>query len=117
MLSLSNGRARGSVTGAFDDLIDRVARELDMARADVRGVRGEMRQALIVRLDALDAEMLAHAWAALDEMTRGALEREADAELAGFRAAMAPDAFARARAAVVTRLVRERFGLPTITFR
>jgi hypothetical protein len=117
LLSLSNGRARGSVTGAFDDLIDRVAGELDVARADARGVRGEARHALIARLDALDAEMLDHARAALDEMTRGALETEADAELAGFRAAMAPDAFARARAAVVTRLVRERFGLPTIAFR
>jgi hypothetical protein len=116
VLRLSNGRARGSVTGAFDDLIDRVARELDVARADARGVRGEARRALIARLDVLDAEMLEHARAAVDEITRGALEKEADAELAGFRAAMAPDAFARARAAVVTRLVRERFGLPTIAF-
>jgi hypothetical protein len=117
VLKLTNGRARGSVPGAFDDVIDRVAHELDVARADARGVRGEARQALIARLDALDAEVLAHARAALDEMTRGALEREADADLAGFRAAMAPDAFVRARAAAVTRLVRERFGLPTITFR
>jgi hypothetical protein len=116
VLSLTNARARGSVTDAFDDVIDRVARELDVARADARGVRGESRQALIARLDALDAELLAHARAALDETTRGALEREAEAELAGFRAAMAPDAFVRARAAAVTRLVRERFGLPTITF-
>jgi hypothetical protein len=27
---------------------------------------------------------------------------------------MAPDAYARARAAAVDRLVRERFGLPTV---
>jgi hypothetical protein len=114
--SLTSARARGSVTGAFDDLIDRVARELDVARADVRGLRGEARQALITRLDALDAELLANASAALDESTRGVLEREADAELAGFRAAMAPDAFVRARSAALTRLVRERLGLPTIAF-
>ena len=33
-----------------------------------------------------------------------------------FRDAMAADAFARAREAAIDRLVRERFGLPTIAF-
>jgi hypothetical protein len=116
VLSLTNARVRGSVPDVFDDVIDRVARELDVARAGAHGVRGESRLALIARLDALDAELLARARAALDETTRGALEREADAEIAGFRAAMAPDAYGRARAAAVAQLVRERFGLPTITF-
>jgi len=42
--------------------------------------------------------------------------READEELSPFRAGMPPDAFTRARHAAVDRLVRDRLGLPTISF-
>jgi hypothetical protein len=42
--------------------------------------------------------------------------READDELAGYRATMTSDAFARARESAIDRLVRERFALPAITF-
>ena len=115
VLRLTQARAGGSLGAAFDGVIDRVARELDTARADARGVRGEARQALLKRLIALDAELLEQAKATLDEPTRASLARDAEEELAGFRAAMAPEAFARAREAAIDRLIRERFGLPTIS--
>jgi hypothetical protein len=67
-------------------------------------------------LIALDAELVQQAGATLDDATRASLARDAEQELAGFRAAMAPDAFARARDAAIDRLIRERFGLPTISF-
>jgi hypothetical protein len=51
-----------------------------------------------------------------DEPTRSALGREADEELAPFRSGMNPDALGRARDAAIDRLVRERVGLPTVTF-
>jgi len=57
------------------------------------------------------------AGAALDEALRASLEREALEELAGFRSGMTAEAFARARGAVVDRLVRTHFGLPTISLR
>ncbi len=44
------------------------------------------------------------------------LRREANEELAPFRDTMMPDAFARAREAALDRLVRDRLGLPIITF-
>ena len=53
---------------------------------------------------------------AVDEAERAALAREADEELAAFRAGMASDVFARAKRAAIDRLVRERLALPTITF-
>jgi hypothetical protein len=113
---LTSLRAKGSLGEAFDALIDRVARELDVARADARGVRGEARHALLDRLGALDAELLREARLLFDEPARSALGREADEELAPFRSGMNPGALERARDAAIDRLVRERVGLPTVTF-
>lgn len=116
VMRLTNARAGGTLDAGFDEIIDHAARELDAARAEARGVRGAARQALIARLDALDVRLLEQARAAMDDAMRRGFEQEADEELAGFRAAMAPDTFARARAAAIDRLVRERFGLPTIRY-
>jgi hypothetical protein len=117
VLKLTAARSQEVAGQPFDDVIDRVARELDAARADARGVRGEARRAVLDRLSVLDAELLHTARKALDEAARVALTREAEDELSGFRDRMAPDAFVRAREAAVDRLVRERFGLPIVAFR
>ena len=116
VLRLTSARATGRIGAGLDALIDRVAGELDAARASAHGLRGDPRRALLERLSAVDAALIAAAGASLDSETRAALSREADDELAGFRDRMAPEAFARARAAAMARLVRERFGLPTIAF-
>jgi hypothetical protein len=116
VLRLTAARAGGSLADEFDALIDRAAAELDAARAKAGGLRGEARQALIDRLTALDAELIQQASAALDERTRAALLREAESDLAGFRAGMTDDAFARARQAAMDRLVRERVKLPVVAF-
>ena len=116
MLRLSSARARGSLGAEFDALIDRVSTELDAARARAGGLRGQARQAMIDRLTALDAELLQQARASLDAEAAASLAREAGEELAGFRSGMAPEAFERAREAAMDRLVRERFGLPTVGF-
>jgi hypothetical protein len=117
VLRLTSARAGGSLGDAFDGLIDRAAAELDAARGRAGGLRGEGRAALLERLAALDAELVQQARATLDEAARGSLAREAESELAGFRHGMADDAFARAREAVIDRLVRERFKLPVVAFR
>jgi hypothetical protein len=113
---LTNARATGTLGADADELIDRVSRELDSARATTRGLRGDARTALIARLAKLDEELLRLARASFDEAGRRALETEADDELAGFRERMAPDVYRRAREAAVDRLVRERLSLPTITY-
>ena len=109
---LTSARVSGALDEGFDDLLDRVGRELDAAR----GARGTKRQALIDRLAALDRELLDAVRGRLDEASRAALGREADAELEAFRAGMSEDAFARAREAAIDRLVRDRSGLPTIAY-
>ena len=116
VLRLTSARASGSLGEEFDALIDRASAELDAARARAGGLRGEPRQALLDRLAALDAELLQQARSRIDEATRGALAREAESELAGFRGGMTAEAFARAREAAIDRLVRERTKLPTIAF-
>ena len=113
---LTSARAKGSLGAEFDPLIDRVSNELDAARSSAAGVRGAARQALLDRLAHLDEALLQQARSRLDQPARAALGREADEELASFRAVMPAEAFAQARDAAIDRLVRERFGLPTITF-
>jgi hypothetical protein len=104
VMRLTAARASGTLGDDFDALIDRAAAELDAARARAGGLRGAARQALLDRL------------AVLDEAARASLAREAESELAGFRAGMTPEAFARALEAAIDRLVRERTRLPTIAF-
>jgi len=116
VMRLTSARSGGSLGPAFDALIDRVADELETARSDARGVRGERRRQLVDRLAALDRELLLEARAATDEGTLEAVRRQADTELAPFKAGMTADALARARDAAIDRLVRERYRLPTIAF-
>ena len=116
VMRLTDARTSGALGPVADDLVDRAARELDAARTSARGLRGAARDALIARLAALDAELVAIARAALADAERHAFEQEADEELTGFRDAMPAEAYHRARNAAVDRLARERFRLPTVSF-
>jgi hypothetical protein len=113
---LTTGRATEVLDASFDPLLDRVSAELDRARSDARGLRGAAREELIVRLAAIDRELVETARARLDESTIAAIRRDADDELSGFRSAMSPEAFSRARGVVMDRLIRERAGLPAVAF-
>jgi hypothetical protein len=116
VMRLSEARAAGAIDESFDPLIDRVSRELDLVRAKPGGLRGDERSAAIARLADIDAELLRAARTSVDEPSLAAMRREADEELAPFRAAMSAEALARAHEGALDRLVRERFGLPTIAF-
>jgi hypothetical protein len=89
-------------------------RELDLARAGVRSLRGEARARLVERLEALDADLIAAAREACGADQLARLRAEADGDLRAFRARMSDAAYDRAVHAAVDRLVREAFGLPTI---
>ena len=116
LLKLTAARATGKLGDAFDALIDRASRELDIARASAGGVRGDARPQLLARLVELDDQLVREAKVSLSELELAELTREAVEELASFRDRMAPDTFARAAEGALARLVRERFGLPTLTF-
>jgi hypothetical protein len=116
LLRLTSARASGAPGAPIDALLDRVSAELDSARARAGGLRGDARLALIGRLSVLDTELLQQAREALDDAARASFAREADEELSGFRAGMKAEQFERARESAIDRLVRERYGLPTISF-
>jgi hypothetical protein len=113
---LTSARALGALGPEAEDLIDRVSRELDAARAPAGGLRGEPRRALIARLTTLDEELGRLARHRLSDGERGAVLADAEQELASFRAAMPDAAFRRACHAAADRLIRDRLGLPTLAF-
>jgi hypothetical protein len=100
----------------FDGLIDRAAEQLDAVRHRARNARGEARRRIIEELGILDAEIRRTARESMAPALLAELDREADAELMTFRERMSPEAYTRARAAAVDRLLRERLGLPAIAF-
>ena len=116
LMRLSSARASGTLGPRFEAVIDRVAAELDAARAKAGGVRGEARAALTARLEEIDREMVDAMAHSLDERALTDLHREADDELAPFRAGMTAPAYDRAHDAAFSRLVRSRFNLPTVAF-
>jgi hypothetical protein len=116
VLRLTSARATGGLGDAFDALIDRVAHDLDEARAKAQGVRGEARQALLDRLVALDADLIDEARRSLGPGVLAELASAAADELASFRGRMPADAYERAHQAAVDRLIRQRLALPTIAF-
>jgi hypothetical protein len=100
----------------LDSTLDEIVREIDVARAGARNIRGDARQTLIDRLRAIDHRLLEAARAQCDAQTMDALVAEADADLGPFRGRMAPEAYAQSRRAAVDRLVRERRKLPIVAF-
>lgn len=96
--------------------IDGILQEAEAIRTAVKGSRGEARAAVIARLAVLDARLIASARHAIDPDITAALDAAADAELAAFRDRMTAEAYARAREAVLVRLVRERCTLPIVAF-
>ena len=105
---------RAGVDRTLDDVLDATVRELDGARANAKGLRGEAREAFLQRLQELDASLMAASRDRLDPSALAQCRSDADAELAPFRQRLGGDEYARAHAACVDRLVRERYRLPRV---
>jgi hypothetical protein len=91
-------------------------RELDGMREEARRARGESRDLIVRRLASIDDSLIAAVMTTLDDEGRGQVERDAKDALAPFRDRMPADAFQRACQAALRRSVRERFGLPTVSY-
>lgn len=116
LAKLSNLRVTGVLGDEADPLVDRVSTVLDAVRGKSAGVRGDERRAIVEQLAALDSELIAVVQGAVTTTFMDGLRKEASVELAAFRSTMAADAFAAALERAVTRLMRERLGLPVISF-
>jgi hypothetical protein len=100
---------------SLDPLIDAIVRELDGARASARQLRGAARAELLTRLSDLDAQLIAAARDRLSTDARAELRRQAEAELAPFRARMPQAAYEQSLSACMDRLLRETTRLPVVT--
>ena len=113
---LSQGRATSVLDDTFEPVLETLSGLYDRARGDGHGVRGEARAELIGMLTELDHRMMAVARHAVGRARLAAFEQDATADLAGFRASMPPDAWAKALAGAVDQQVRATLGLPVVTF-
>jgi hypothetical protein len=100
----------------LEDLIGAVRREIDDMRSTAAHVRGAARQEMLDRLKTLDTELLRAVRADCAPATIDEAATSADLELAPFRPRMPPEAYERARVACIDRGLRERIGLPNLTF-
>lgn len=106
----------GSRSARFDEVLAGAVRELASLHSAARLARGEHRAEIIRRLADIDNALLTAARDELDADAAGQLSREAEAELAPFRARIPPDARARAVDAALGRLVRDAVGLPILSY-
>ena len=106
----------GARSAIFNERVDAVVRQLDHLMANARGARGDARAAVVETLRALDQELVGAARAESNDELAATLSRDADAELAPFKARMPPAEYARAHDAAFDRLLRDAFGLPSLTY-
>jgi hypothetical protein len=92
-----------------------IARELDASAFGAKALRGEARTAFLERLARLDAQLLGAAREGLAPGELSALTRQAEQELGSFRDRMTVEAHTAAVAALVDRLVRERYHVPFVS--
>ena len=99
---------------ALNAALEAAVRALDAVRPEAARARGEARDALLQQIGEIADRVTDAAFETLDTNDRSAIEQEADAELAPFKARMSGDALAQSRRAAIRRLVRQHFGLPQL---
>jgi hypothetical protein len=100
----------------LDHALAQAVLTLDSLRPAARQARGSARQALVARLESIDAELLARAGERLSPDQLSMLTRDASDALAPFRERMPADAYHAARERALARLIREHAGLPLIRY-
>jgi hypothetical protein len=114
LAKLTSLRASTQNSASLADQLESIVRELDRMVPEARRARGDARDRLLVELDRLDCLLIEAASAAVAQPERARLVAEAARELEPFRGRMLPDARKTAEAAAYARLVRDRYGLPTL---
>jgi hypothetical protein len=95
--------------------IDETVRALDRLKGTARQARGDARATLIAQLTELDHELLDAARSELNDQDRAALREQAEREIAPFAHRMTDEARIAAVEASFTRLLREAFGIPSLS--
>lgn len=109
-------RNESSRTSAFVTRLDEVIAQLDRLQADAHGARGDMRARIVEELSSLDQGLIDAARSEATPELTTTLDREADSELAPFKARMPAGEYARAHRAATDRLLRDALGLPVLAY-
>lgn len=109
-------RGSDKLRGRADMALEAAVGELESLAGRTRRARGDERDAAIRVLQDIDAALVDRLAESMDDPDRQAMWVEADRELGPFRDRMPADAYEQARRAAFARLVRHRFGIPTIIF-
>jgi hypothetical protein len=107
-------RGSDQAGSSFGGALDAAVRGLDALRPDASRARGEAREELLRKIGVIEDALASAAFDSLSAPERSDLEREAATELEPFRARMPEAAYQESRRQAVQRLVRQRFGLPSI---
>ena len=113
---LSALRGSDRAPAALQPVVGAIVEAVDQLRADSVTARGAARDAVIAALADLDARLVDQAERALPEDRREALVREAETELAAYRARLDAGQWRAAVSSARARLVRIALGLPTVAF-
>jgi hypothetical protein len=114
MQKLASAIGRLDRSDAFREAGAAVLQQLADIREAVRAARGAARTQLMERLPALDVILLDAARAEAGADGLATLQAQAAEELAPYRGRLSQDTWSQSLALSVTRLLRGRFGLPTI---
>ena len=109
-------RASTQLASLADEALETAIRGLEPLRHQAERARGEEREALQESASRAGRALVAAIVGRLPEAERAALVAEARREIEPFRTRMADEAYQQAVDAAVGRLVRQRFGLPDLTF-
>jgi hypothetical protein len=83
-------------------------------RESAKKARGPARDEIADGLKTLDSELAGRLHASAPAPARATARQESESELAGYRGRLPPDAWTRAVTANTDRLLRDRYGLPTL---
>ncbi len=112
---LARAAGRLDLPEALRDQFGEWLAEITELRDAARTLRGEARAELLARLGPLDARIVARTRELADPALLDDLDREASDELRPYRSRLPEDRWQRAVDATVERLLRDRWGLPTLT--
>jgi len=110
------GRVAGrlELSEELRDGVSAMMTELGAMRETARGARGPERDPHVARLAMMDRELVALARSACSSELMTAARRDAELDLASYRARLSGDSWTNALAATVDQLLRDRLGLPTL---
>jgi hypothetical protein len=96
------------------DACDSMLQSVADLRRRATGARGPARDAIAAELPALEAALASALRAHAPETDRLEARRDAEVDLAPYRARLGPDRWQQAVEATADRLLRDRLGLPTL---